>query len=481
MCEEKNNTYKVQCPQCSAALNVTKADGVYMCPVCAKLIKIRLMQSFVKDDTYEEPDFGLETETEDEVQEECAQQLTVESFISEPEETVPVESVSEEVPMEEIATDATITEAITTEEVAEEASVEEIAAEATPVEEIAVESAKEAEDTIPFGFVDEEEDEDGGEGATEPKRGVAAPIKGKLATLIDNGKKRAKRPKEKIIRSTGEKICHEIVFVVFLVYAITLVYPFIFVLLTSFKNLTPEQWVFFKDNNPFGLPTSFSLNAYGLALERMDIFGMYYNSITLTVGQTFVSMMLTCMAAYVLAKYPFKGSSFLYTFIIVCSIIPTFGAQAATFQLMVDWNLKDTYLGMMLMCGGFGSTFLYVHSFFKGIPWSFAESARIDGASDFRIFLQIMVPLAKNGIMVFAIMRFMGFWNEYWNPLLYYSKHPTIGVALYLMEDEVGQSNGIDLNVFFAGTILCIVPVLILYAFLSDKLMGNLTAGGIKG
>lgn len=292
-----------------------------------------------------------------------------------------------------------------------------------------------------------------------------------------------RKPKEKIIRSLKEKILHEIVFVLFVVYAITLLYPFLFVLINSVKDMTPRQWLKFGDNKPFSLPTTITFKAYGQALEQMNIFSMYYHSITLAVGQTFTSMMLTCMAAYVLAKYTFKGSAFLYTFIIICSIIPTFGAEASTFKLMHNFNLVNNYFGMMCLCGGFGGTFLYVHSFFKAIPWSFAESARIDGASDFRIFLQIMIPLAKNGIMVFAIMKFMGYWNEYWTPYLYYQKYPTIAVALYNLTDLAGQASegGIDYNVFFAGTILCIVPVLVLYAFLSDKLMGNLTAGGIKG
>ena len=295
-----------------------------------------------------------------------------------------------------------------------------------------------------------------------------------------------RKPKEKVIRSLKEKILHEIVFVLFLAYAVSLLYPFIFVLLNSFRDVPTDKRALreaFKFKNPFGFPKSLTLDSYKAALDQMDIFDMYMNTITLTIGQTFTSMALTCMAAYTLAKYRFKGSSFLYTFIIVCSIVPTFGAEAAMFKLMAKLDLFNNYFGMMLMCGGFGATFLYVHSFFKGIPWSFAESARIDGASDFRIFLQIMIPLAKNGIMVFTIMKFMGYWNEYWTPYIYYHAHPTLAVGLYDISDTVGQMSegGVLHSVFFAGTILCIVPVLIAYAFLSDKLMSNLTAGGIKG
>lgn len=289
-----------------------------------------------------------------------------------------------------------------------------------------------------------------------------------------------KKPKERIIRSTREKICHEIVFVFFLIYAFTLIYPFLFLLMNSFKDYEAIA------DFPLSFPNAetFVWDSYLRAWFSMDIARMFYNTIILSVGQTFVSISLTCMAAYTLAKYPFKGNSFIYTAILVCSVVPTFGSEASTFQLMDKLQLRNTYIGMLIMCGGFGAAFLYLHSFFKGIPWSFAESAMLDGASEFRIFLQIMIPLAKNGIMVFTIMKFIGYWNDYWSVYLYYCNigrgfehHWTLSVGL----TKLSQNRNITKNVFYAGTIICIIPALVFYAIFSDKLMGNLNAGGIKG
>ena len=294
-----------------------------------------------------------------------------------------------------------------------------------------------------------------------------------------------KLKKEKVIRTTREKICHEIVFVIFVIYAFTLIYPFFFLLMNSFKADIIEMREF-----PLRFPQVFyngkgeliAFDSYKKALEMevkgANILGMFFNTVTLSIGQTFVSMALTCMSAYTLAKYRFKGNGLIYTIILICSVVPTFGAEASMFNLMTNiLPLRNTYIGMLVMCGGFGASFLYLHSFFKEIPWSYGESAMIDGASDFRIFLQIMLPLAKNGVMVFTIMKFMGFWNDYWTPYLYYEDYPTLAVGLTMLEDlpEVSTST------FFAATILCILPALALYAALSDKLMGNLSAGGIKG
>ena len=290
-----------------------------------------------------------------------------------------------------------------------------------------------------------------------------------------------KKLKERVIRSTKEKIIHEVVFAIFLIYTITLIYPFLFLLFNSLKDYEAVA------DFPMQLPTAetFVWETYLKAWFSMDIARMFYNTITLSVGQTFVSISLTCMAAYTLAKYPFKANTIIYTIILVASVVPTFGAEASTYQLMNKLNLRNTYIGMLIMCGGFGSAFLYLHSFFKGVPWSFAESARLDGASEFRIFLQIMIPLAKNGIMVFTIMKFIGYWNEYWAVLLYYcdigeeafKHHWTLSVGL----TKLSQNRNIQKNVYYAGTIICIIPALIFYAAFSNKLMGNLNAGGIKG
>ena len=296
-----------------------------------------------------------------------------------------------------------------------------------------------------------------------------------------------KKIKERVIRSTGEKIMHAIVFTFFAVYAFTLLYPFVFLLLNSFKDysqmlgdpLALPKWlnadgkmVFFQNLfNTYG-------EAFKMEVNGTNIVGMLVNTITLSIGQTFVSMALTCMAAYTLAKYRFKGNTLIYTTILICSVVPTFGAEPSMYNLMSNiLHLRNTYLGMLLMCGGFGAQFLYLHSFFKGIPWSFAESAMIDGASDFRIFLQIMIPLAKNGIIVFTIMKFVGYWNEYWSAFLYYESYPTLAVGLSMLEKDPDYTA----NVFFAGTVLAIIPMLVFYGIFSDKLMNNLNAGGIKG
>lgn len=295
-------------------------------------------------------------------------------------------------------------------------------------------------------------------------------------------KKRKKFGHRLHLMTKKEKIIFAVVFALLILYAASLIYPFIYLILNSFK--TNKEFI----KNPLGAPHLFTVNNYikvftTFKLERANgktgIWTMFWNSISLAVVETIVSMALTCCAAYVLAKYKFFGNKFIYSFVIVSSVIPTIAAITACFQLMTDVRLIGTYIGMILMsAGAFGGGFLYIHSYFKTIPWTFAESAMMDGASDFKIFYRIMLPMAKNGILTFTIMRFLGFWNEYWIPSLFYSNHPTLAVGLSLLSaDATNKGQYAEL---FAAMIVSIIPVLIFYAIFQKRLLSNTIDGGLK-
>lgn len=278
--------------------------------------------------------------------------------------------------------------------------------------------------------------------------------------------------KPKTIRSTGETIVLWVVFILLALYAASLLYPFIYLFFGSFKGALEFR------KNPLGMPENWNTKNYKLIFDNYNMGEMFFNSITLTFGNTIVSMLLSCMAAYVLSKYRFKGNEFVYTAVIVASMIPTVAALPATYKLMSDTCLMDSYVGMILLqCGAFGGSFMYLHAYFKGIPWSYAESAMLDGASELRVFFTIMIPLARKSILTFSIIRFLGFWNDYWLPSLFYSEHPTVAVGLSQISAKVANRND---PVLFAAMIISVVPVLIFYTAFQKQLMGNTIGGGLK-
>ena len=214
-------------------------------------------------------------------------------------------------------------------------------------------------------------------------------------------------------------------------------------------------------------------------MENLSLQSMFFNSATLAGGITVVAMLLQSMAAYVLAKYEFRGNRLIYMVIIIASMIPTVGALPATFKLMNGAHLSNSYIGMLMLQGGaFGGCFLYLHAYFKAIPWSYAESAMIDGASDFKIFTEIMMPLASKALTTYTILCFLGFGNDYWYPSLFYDQHATLAVGLtHISIAATGTGN---YPLLFAAMIVTIIPVLILFALFQKQMLGNISGGGLK-
>ena len=217
------------------------------------------------------------------------------------------------------------------------------------------------------------------------------------------------------------------------------------------------------------------------SMNNVSILSLYFNSITLAVGETLVGMAMCCMAAYILAKYEFKGRKIIYSIVLISTFVPAIATLPAIYNLYTNPNypikLDGTYIGMIILnAGAFGGSFLYVHSYFKMVPWSFAESAMMDGASDFRVFVQIMLPLAKNGVITFTILKFLGYWNDYWYPSLFYKNRPTLSVAIA----ELTNTSSPKIPLISAAMVLAIVPVLIFYAITQKRLLSNAFDGGLK-
>ena len=293
---------------------------------------------------------------------------------------------------------------------------------------------------------------------------------------------RDKKKTTKVYETQKNVYVFTIVFIIFLVYAVTLIYPFLWMLMNSFKD------GFDVILYPFEFPKTFLWSNYSYIFNpeadsvfaKYNIGEMFYNSITITLGGVLIGTIATTIAAYTMAKYKFMGSGLVHTFIILSMTIPTLGSLPATYKLMINTSLKDTYLGMMLMLsGGFGGHYLYMFAYFKGLSWSYAESAMIDGANNWRIFLHIMVPLAMPMITMVMILKTLGLWNDYWMPYLFYSEHPTLAVGL--QELKTLAENDFEYGKLFAAMIVSTVPIIIFYIAFQKRLMSVTIGGGVKG
>ena len=281
-----------------------------------------------------------------------------------------------------------------------------------------------------------------------------------------------------IKRTKSERITVYIAFVIFVFYALTLVFPFFWLLLNSFKN---NQDFF---GNVWGLPKEWIfhnyVDAFGLKIKSFNILQMFLNSAFIVVVGTVISMFVSAMAAYTISKYQFVGRKVIYMISITIMLVPAVGTIPATYQLLQQTGLYNTHIGLFLMySGGFGFSFILLYGYFQNLSWSYAEAAFIDGCGDFRVFVQIMLPQAFPVLCALGIVQAINLWNDYFTPYMYMPQYPTLAVGLDAIVKQMTQDSNWPL--LFSTMLITIVPVLAVFIAFQKTIMDNMTAGGLKG
>lgn len=270
-----------------------------------------------------------------------------------------------------------------------------------------------------------------------------------------------------------------LIFFAFTFYAVSLIYPLVWAFLSSLKESTE-----YMTNNKMDLPKDWLFSNYlkafeGLNIDGKDMFDMFFNSIWFTLGGTLAGVGVSCMTAYAVAKYRFPGSKLIYWTAVISMMIPIVGSLPSQFKIYTALGIIESPLLLLAFLNGFGFNFLVLHSYFESLPRSYMEAAFIDGASHFQCFWRVMLPQAKSPIMALSLVSAINFWNDYNTPLLFLKDYPTLSSGIYMY--QVINTRILNMPILFAGILLTAVPVLILYAFFSNKIMNISLEGGIKG
>ncbi len=278
----------------------------------------------------------------------------------------------------------------------------------------------------------------------------------------------------------GLKIAKIIMFVVFFLYASSLIFPFIWMLLNMFKT----NIEFFQ--NVWSWPEDFSngwvnlTSVFSKTMMGSNIWEMTLRSFLLSLIGTLLSLTSASCIAYVVAKFKFVGRNVLYVLAIMVMVVPTIGTTSATYKLINDIGLFDNPLALVLLySGGFGFQFLLLYGAFKSISWSYAEAAYIDGANEFTVFTRVMIPMVVPSLVPLAILNFIGYWNDYYTPYLYLKNKPTLAVGLQAYVNQMQY----DANypALFALMLFSMLPIIILFVVFQKQIMNNVTTGGLKG
>ncbi len=278
--------------------------------------------------------------------------------------------------------------------------------------------------------------------------------------------------------SLAQKIVFGFVFVLFSIYALSILYVAVFALFSALKTNNellqhmfdlPQKWLFENFIDAFDK----------LKHNKTNAIGMIFNSIWYTAGSTLLTIACSTTLSYAVSKYKFFGRNAIYTVSLVIMILPIVGSLPATYKLIKTLGIDNSPALLITSCSGFGFNFIVLYGFFQNLSWSYAEAAFIDGASDVRTFLQVMLPQAMPAIVSLVILSAIGTWNDYQGPILYLQNMPTLAVGLFEFEKSCKQN--MQFHILFAGLIISIIPILIIFIIFQETIMSNTVAGGLKG
>lgn len=263
-------------------------------------------------------------------------------------------------------------------------------------------------------------------------------------------------------------------YVVAIALAVVAMIPFFWMISTSFKSRgalmsIPIEWI----------PKEPTLKAYIKVFTKFPFAKTIGNSLFISVSYTLITLLSSSMAAFAFAKLRFPGNGVLLSCYLATMMIPTQVTMIPLFVIMNRMGLTDTYASVIMpsIFRPF-AVFMLVQQM-RTIPNDFLDAARIDGANVFQVYQKVALPLCIPSLATLSITTFMESWNDYLWPLLMLTdkNKMTLPIALSTLN---GQYNT-EYNVLMAGSLISMIPIIIIYIFAQRYFKGGMMAGGIKG
>ncbi|MCI9671092.1 MAG: carbohydrate ABC transporter permease [Lawsonibacter sp.] len=267
-------------------------------------------------------------------------------------------------------------------------------------------------------------------------------------------------------------------------WALTTLYPFVWVILNSFR----ERGLIRKDSFSIPLPgNGFTMGNYDKAMERFDFGSAYANSLIVSIAVTIAVVFIAGFAAYGLVRFRFKLRGVCYSLIMAGMMFPVFSTIIPVFRMEAAWGIASSgnrWLSLVAVilpqiAGNLCFAIIVLMGFIESVPMELEESAYMDGCNVFQVYFHIIMPAAKSSFATVAIFSFLWSYNDLFtqNFFLRVPREKTITLLL----NEISSQAGVDYGLMAASVVLIVVPVLIVYVALQKHIIKGLTAGAIKG
>jgi N-acetylglucosamine transport system permease protein len=261
------------------------------------------------------------------------------------------------------------------------------------------------------------------------------------------------------------------------IFALSILVPLIWVLFSSIKGGNEIL------GSPWSLPTTPHWSNYTNAWKEAGIGRAFFNSLEVTVSTLVILLPASAMAAYVLARYPFPGSKIVFGTFLGGMMFPNFLVIIPLFFLVRTLGVLDTKTGLTLVYTAYSLSFtiFVLTGFFQTLPGELAEAAMMDGCGHTRTFWRIMLPLARPGLLVVAVFNAIGLWNEYGLALVLLPSDENQTLSLGLANLTTTQQYQSDWGALFAGLVIVMAPMLLVYWIFRNRIHDTMLAGAVKG
>ena len=282
-------------------------------------------------------------------------------------------------------------------------------------------------------------------------------------------------------RKFSQGMC--VVYLILIFWALTTIYPILWVILNSFKD---KKKII---ANSFALPIGdlFSMDNYKTAFDRLNIFTAYKNSIIVSCCVALVVILLAGMASYALVRYNLKTKKLLNTLVVAAMMFPVFATIIPVFRMEFSWGIVNTdkvslsLISLILpqIAGNLAFAMVVLTGYIRSLPIELEESAYLEGCNPMQIFFKIVVPLTKPSFATVGIFSFLWSYNDLFSQTFFLRFKDQWAITRLLM--EISSREGTDYGLMAAVVTLIIVPLLVVYVCLQKYIIKGMTAGAVKG
>ncbi len=275
------------------------------------------------------------------------------------------------------------------------------------------------------------------------------------------------------IEGFGGKTVKNVISAVLVAYTFLAIYLIGSTILNSFK--TKSELI----QNTMGWPSSFTLDNFKQVILEDRFLGYLLNSVILVAASVAVLCIVASMLGYALAHYQFRGKGLLENYFLLGLMFPIQLGILPLFVMLTKLHLTNTLPGLvMIYAANLSFSTVLFTNFFRGLPVSVLESARIDGANDFQVYLKIVTPISKPVISTVALISFIQIWNDFFLPLVFLTKTrvKTLTLAVY----SYSANFLANWNKIFAAITIALIPIIIIYFLFSEQIVEGLTGGAVK-